>query len=153
MNDRFRLQQLIKSKDYESAKILKESIEAREEEETLDFQAKFIAQLEKRKEMLYKRQRSEYEALKARLEKVINSKLKQRMVEYEKLLQRTQNLQNELIVKQSLQISKMQVLNSKLMAKHSLNLNQLDDRNFGGVMRGTVDQDHVARRSRQLFES
>jgi hypothetical protein len=143
LNDKFRLQQLIKNKDYEKAKILKESIEVREDDETREFQNKFIAQLEKKKEILYKRQKSEYEALKARLEKVINSRLKQRMVEYEKLLQRIQNLQNELIVKQSLQFSKMQVLNSKLMAKYSLNLNQLDDRNFGGIIRQSVGQNNV----------
>jgi len=147
LNDKFRLQQLIKNKEYEKAKILKESIEMREEEETREFQSKFISQLEKKKEILYKRQKSEYEALKARLEKVINSRLKQRMVEYEKLLQRIQNLQNELIVKQSLQFSKMQVLNSKLLAKYSLNLNQLEDKNFGRLTRHPIRQDYFTRRS------
>ncbi len=130
---------------------MKESIEGREEEETREFQNKFISQLEKKKEILYKRQKSEYEALKARLEKVINSRLKQRMIEYEKLLQRIQNLQNELIVKQSLQFSKMQVMNSKLLAKYSLNLNQLEDRNLGKITRPSVCQNHFARGSGKLL--
>ncbi len=137
LNDRFRLTQLIKNKKYEDAKILKESIETREENEGREWQRKFFVQIEKKREILFKRQKSEYDALKSRLEKAINIKLKQRMLEYEKLLQRIQNLQNELIVKQSLQFSKMQVYNSKILAKYSLNLSQLDDRLMGLLIRNT----------------
>ena len=114
---------------------MKDDIERREEEENYEWQRKFNAQLEKRKELLYKRQRNEYEALKARLEKSINAKLKQRMNEYEKLLQRIQNLQNELIIKQSLQFAKIQTVNSKLLAKYSLNLNDLEERICSGLTR------------------
>jgi hypothetical protein len=128
LNDRYRLTQLIKNKKFTEAKKLKEDIQQREEEETYEWQRKFYVQLEKRKELLYKRQRTEYETLKARLEKSINSKLKQRMNEYEKLLQRIQNLQNELIIKQSLQFSKIQSANAKLLAKYSLNLRDLEER-------------------------
>jgi hypothetical protein len=135
INDRYRLTQLIKHKKLTEAKELKEDIEQREEEESYEWQRKFFVQLEKRKELLYKRQRSEYEALKARLEKSINAKLKQRMNEYEKLLQRIQNLQNELIIKQSLQFSKIQSANAKLLAKYSLNLHELEERIYSGLTR------------------
>ncbi len=135
INDRYRLNQLVRAKKYVDAKELKEDVERREEEEEYEWQRKFYGQLEKRKELLYKRQRNEYEALKARLEKSINAKLKQRMIEYEKLLQRIQNLQNELIIKQSLQFSKIQNLNAKLLAKFSLNLNDLQDKVFSKIIR------------------
>jgi len=128
LNDRYRLTQLIKNKKFTEAKEMKEDIERREEEENFEWQRKFYVQLEKRKELLYKRQKNEYETLKARLEKSINAKLKQRMNEYEKLLQRIQNLQNELIIKQSLQFAKIQTTNAKLLAKYSLNLHDLEER-------------------------
>ena len=128
LNDKFRLQHLVKGKRYAAAKVIKETIERKEEEEDEEWQRRFYTQLEKRKELLYKKQRNEYEALKTRLEKSINAKLKQRMNEYEKLLQRIQNLQNELIIKQSLQFSKIQATNAKLLAKYSLNLGELEEK-------------------------
>jgi len=91
--------------------------------------------LEKRKELLLKKQRNEYEALKTRLEKSINSKLKQRMAEYEKLLQRIQNLQNELIIKQSLEFAKIQASNAKILAKYSLNINNMQEKFIGEFIR------------------
>lgn len=137
MDDRFKLKQLIKQKNYTSAKYLKENIEKRQEEEEITWQEKFIEQLEKRKELLLKKQKNEYEALKTRLEKSINSKLKQRMAEYEKLLQRIQNLQNELITKQSLEFAKIQATNSKLLAKYSLNLSDMQEKFIGKLIRSS----------------
>mgnify|MGYP000591376130 CR=1 FL=1 len=45
---------------------------------------KFREKLARKKELLLKKQKNEYEALKTRLERSINTKLKQRMIEYEK---------------------------------------------------------------------
>lgn len=135
LNDKYKLKQLIKQKNYTSAKYLKENIQERQEEEDIAWQEKFIGQLEKRKELLMKKQKCEYEALKTRLEKSINTKLKQRMAEYEKLLQRIQNLQNELIIKQSLEFSKIQATNAKLLAKYSVNLNAMQEKFIGRLKR------------------
>ena len=135
LDDKYKLKQLIKQKNYTSAKYLKENIEKRQEEEEIAWQDKFIEQLEKRKELLIKKQKCEYEALKTRLEKSINSKLKQRMAEYEKLLQRIQNLQNELIIRQSLEFSKIQATNAKLLSKYSLNLNDMQEKFIGKLKR------------------
>lgn len=135
LDDKFKLSQLIKQKNYTSAKYLKENIEKRQEEEEIAWQERFIGQLEKRKELLFKKQKNEYEALKTRLEKSINSKLKQRMAEYEKLLQRIQNLQNELIIKQSLEFSKIQATNAKILAKYALNLNDMQEKFIGKLKR------------------
>lgn len=144
LDDKFKLKQLIKQKNYASAKYLKENIEKRQEEEETAWQEKFIDQLERRKELLLKKQKNEYEALKTRLEKSINSKLKQRMAEYEKLLQRIQNLQNELIIKQSLEFAKIQATNSKLLAKYSLNLNDMQEKFIGELIRQSY---HCPKRS------
>lgn len=135
LDDKFKLKQLIKQKNYTSARYLKENVEKRQEEEEIAWQERFIEQLEKRKELLLKKQKNEYEALKTRLEKSINSKLKQRMAEYEKLLQRIQNLQNELIIKQSLEFAKIQATNAKLLAKYSLNLNEMQEKFIGKLKR------------------
>lgn len=97
-------------------------MQAKEEE---DWERRFMAQREKMKEVLRKRQSNEYEALKTRLEKSINTKLKMRMNDYDKLLQRIQNLQNELITKQTLQFSKIQSANAKILSKFDLNLSEL----------------------------
>ena len=43
------------------------------------------------------------------------------------MIQKIQNLQNELILKQNLQFSKIQAVNSKLLAKYSLNINSILD--------------------------
>lgn len=135
LDDKFKLNQLIKQKNYTSAKYLKNNIEKRIEEEEILWQDRFIDQLEKRKELLMKKQKNEYEALKTRLEKPINSKLKERMIEYEKLLQRIQNLQNELIIKQGLEFSKIQATNAKLLAKYCLNLNDIQEKFIGEFIR------------------
>jgi len=97
-------------------------LQAKEDEE---WERKFILQREKQKDLLAKKQRNEYEALKTRLEKSINTKLKMRMNDYDKLLQRIQNLQNELITKQTLQFSKIQSANAKILSKYDLNLSEL----------------------------
>jgi hypothetical protein len=135
LNDIYRLKQLIKQKNYTSAKYLKENITERKVEEEMKWQEKFVEQLEKRKDLLLKKQKNEYEALKTRLEKAINSKLKQRMTEYEKLLQRIQNLQNELMIKQSLEFSKIQTTNAKILAKYSVDFKEIQEKFIGKLNR------------------
>ena len=140
IDNNFKFDQLIKNKKYQTAKILKEKIENRQEKETLEWERKFMEQREKQKELLTKKQRNEYEALKTRLEKSINTKLKMRMNDYDKLLQRIQNLQNELITKQTLQFSKIQSANAKILSKYDLNLNELgtsgEGKDFEGLENG-----------------
>ena len=125
LDNNFKLEQLIRNKKYQTAKLLKEKIDLMQEAELEEWERKFHAQREKQKELLLKKQKNEYEALKTRLEKSINSKLKMRMNDYDKLLQRIQNLQNELITKQTLQFSKIQSANAKILSKYDLNLNEL----------------------------
>lgn len=125
LNNNFKLEQLIKNKKYQTGMLLKEKIETMQERENFEWERKFLAQREKQRDLLLKKQKNEYEALKTRLEKSINTKLKMRMNDYDKLLQRIQNLQNELITKQSLQFSKIQSANAKILSKYDLNLNDL----------------------------
>ena len=75
-----------------------------------------------------KKHMSEYEAVKARLEKSINAKLKQRMTEYEQLLLRIQNCHNDMMNKQSVQFGKIQSVHAKLLTKHSLNIDDIANR-------------------------
>ena len=107
LNDKYRLRHLIKNKQYQLAKQLKANLDARYRQQDEVFKLKFKEQLEKKKNLLYKKQQNEYEALKTRLEKNINTRLSERMKEYEQLLQRMQNLQNELMIKQSVIFSKI----------------------------------------------
>ena len=65
---------------------MKEDIMMKEMSEIDVWEVKFRDKLAKKKELLLKKQKNEYEALKTRLEKSINTKLKQRMNEYEKYL-------------------------------------------------------------------
>ena len=126
LDNNFKLEQLIRNKKYQTAKVLKEKIELKQEREVVEWERKFGEQREKQKDLLVKKQKNEYEALKTRLEKSINTKLKMRMNDYDKLLQRIQNLQNELITKQTLQFSKIQSANAKILSKYDLNLNELN---------------------------
>lgn len=128
LNEKYKLKQLVKAKKFEEARELKMNIGIREEKETKDWINKFQQQLQKRKELLATQHKNEYQALKTRLEKTINQKLMQRTDEYEKLLQRIQNLQNEMNIKQTLQFAKIQATNSKLLAKYSLNLAELEEK-------------------------
>lgn len=50
------------------------------------------------------------------------------MTEYEKLLQRIQNMQNELIINQNRDFSRVQAINAKILAKYSLNLIDLEQK-------------------------
>lgn len=125
LNNQFKLDQLIRNKKYQTGKLLKEKNDFMQDRENLEWERKFFFQREKQKELLLKKQKNEYEALKTRLEKSINTKLKMRMNDYDKLLQRIQNLQNELITKQSLQFSKIQSANAKILSKYDLNLSEL----------------------------
>lgn len=128
LDKKFKLKQMIKNKNFEAARELKEQIAIREEKEREEWINKFQKQLVKRKDLLAVQHKNEYKALKTRLEKTINSKLKQRMIEYEKLLQRIQNLQNEMTLQQALKFAKIQSTNAKLLAKYSLNLADLEER-------------------------
>lgn len=130
LNNKVKLLNLIKGKRYGVAKVMKEDIIKKEEDERDTWEKKFRQKLKKKKELLLKKQKNEYEALKTRLEKSINTKLKQRMSEYEKLLQRIQNMQNELIIKQNREFSREQAINAKILAKYSLNLVDLEQRAF-----------------------
>ena len=127
LDNNFKLEQLIKNKKYQTAKLLKDKIGLMQEQESEEWGRKFYNQREKQKELLLKKQKNEYEALKTRLEKSINSKLKMRMNDYDKLLQRIQNLQNELITKQTLQFSKIQSANAKILSKYDLTLSELNN--------------------------
>jgi len=144
LNSQFKFDQLIKNKKYQTAKLLKEKMDAMTEREIEEWELKFLAQREKQKELLRKKQTNEYEALKTRLEKSINTKLKMRMNDYDKLLQRIQNLQNELITKQTLQFSRIQSANAKILSKYDLNLSELanigitKDYSIGDIQGGRV---------------
>lgn len=120
LDKKFKLEQLIKNKKYGLAKVMKEKTELLEEKERQNWETRFFSQKEKQREILSKKQRNEYEALKTRLEKSINSKLKLRMNDYDKLLQRVQNLQNQLMAKQSLTFAKISSTNSKILAKYAM---------------------------------
>lgn len=95
LNDKVKLQHLIKGKRYGVAKILKEDIAEKESAERASWETKFRQKLTKKEDLLKKKQCNELEALKLRLQKSIHTKLKQRVTEYEKLLLRVQNMQNE----------------------------------------------------------
>jgi hypothetical protein len=84
LNKKVQLKHLIKGKRYGQARDLKTEIEDKEEDEKEVWGDKFREKLARKKELLLKKQKNEYEALKTRLERSINSKLKQRMIEYEK---------------------------------------------------------------------
>lgn len=75
-----------------------------------------------------KKQKTEEESVHARLEKNINAKLKQRMVEYEKLLLKIQNYHNEMLNKQSREFGRIQTVHAKLLAKYGLNIGDVTER-------------------------
>lgn len=127
LDKKFKFDQLLKNKRYATGKILKETIELMEEREIEDWERRFFLQKDKQRDLLSRKQKTEYDALKTRLEKSINSKLKLRMNEYDKLLQRVQNLQNELMTKQSLHFAKISVANSKLLSKYAVTSYEICD--------------------------
>lgn len=63
---------------------LKSEIEEMEAREKENWELKFREMLAKKHELLLLKQKNEFEAMKTRLEKSINSKLKQRMKAYDK---------------------------------------------------------------------
>ena len=69
LDNNFKLEQLMKNKKYQTAKLLKEKIDNMQEVENEEWERKFYMQREKQKELLMKKQKNEYEALKTRLEK------------------------------------------------------------------------------------
>ena len=135
IDKRFKFEQLLKNKKYSAAKILKEKIEQLEYFEQEEWQKRFINQKDKQRELLARKQKNESEALKTRLEKSINAKLKARMLEYDKLLQRIQNLQNELMTRQSLNLAKITNSSAKLLSKYIVSENHLYESMEGKVKR------------------
>lgn len=126
LNEKFKLKKLVKSRNYEEAKIIQKLIQKRSEEETEEWKFKFFNFIEKKREKLLKNQTSEYEGLKSRIERSINSKLKEKTKSQEKLMLLIQNMENELNNKQNIEFTKLQAINSKILTKHSLNWNNLD---------------------------
>lgn len=102
-----------------------------ENEERSEWNKMYREKLMNKHNLLVLKQKNEIEAMKTRLEKSINSKLKQRMKAYDKLLQSIENTQNQVINKQNRQFSKIQSINAKVLAKNSLNLVDLEQKIFG----------------------
>jgi uncharacterized membrane protein YgcG len=128
LNKKYKLKFLVKAKKYSQAKELQEDIKQQEKAETEIASENFLRSIDKLRENKQKKHVSEYEAVKARLEKSINSKLKQRMTEYEQLLLRIQNCHNDMMNKQSVEFGKIQSIHSKLLAKYSLNIDDIANR-------------------------
>ncbi len=150
LNQKFKLKKLIKQRNYKKAKEMKFDLDEKIQQERLQWMEKFEKKLQKRRDILSKQQNNEYEALKNRLEKSIDLKLKQKDIEFVQLKKRIQNLQNELIIKQSLQFSKIQASNSKILAKYNLNLQTLHDKfmktqDLSKFFHKTIDKSVVSR--------
>ena len=128
LNKKYKLKFLVKAKKYSQAKELQVDIKIQEKEETEIARENFLKSIDKLRENKQKKHVSEYEAVKARLEKSINSKLKQRMTEYEQLLLRIQNCHNDMMNKQSVEFGKIQSIHAKLLAKYSLNIDDIAHR-------------------------
>ena len=128
LNKKYKLKYLIKSKKYSQAKELQGDIRQQEHIETEQAHRNFLKSIDKLREGKQKKHASEYEAVKARLEKSINSKLKQRMTEYEQLLLRIQNCHNDMMNRQSVEFGKIQSIHAKLLAKYSLNIDDIANR-------------------------
>ena len=122
------MSQLIKQKNFAEAREIKEDLEKKEAEEEKEQREKYLASIDRRKHQFFKRQKTEYQNLKSKIERTVNYRLKQRVEEYEILIQKIQNIQNELIAKQSLQFSKILSQNSKILSKFGLNLKNLENR-------------------------
>ncbi len=108
-------------------------IEGMELNERTQWNEMYKEKLTNKHNLLVLKQKNEIEAMKTRLEKSINSKLKQRMKAYDKLLQSIENMQNQVINKQNRQFSKVQAVNARVLAKNSLNLVDLEQKAFGRI--------------------
>ena len=128
LDKKYKLRQLIKIKDYTEAKHLKEELLAIEEKEVQIMENNHAKAMEKLRVSKRKKQETEYEAVKSRLEKNINSKLKQRMNQYEKMLLKIQNVHNDMMNKQSIEFNRIQKIHAKLLNKYSLNINDVTER-------------------------
>lgn len=84
LNKKVQLRHLIKSKKYGAAKVLKAEIEEMERQERESWESKYREKLARREDILLHKQKNELEAMKTKLEKSINTKLKQRMKAYAK---------------------------------------------------------------------
>lgn len=69
---------------YGEAQLVKNEVEKLIEEDTKKWNAVFLEKLEKRKELLVQRQKTEYESLKVKLQKSIDEKISIRAIEYDK---------------------------------------------------------------------
>lgn len=69
---------------YGEAQLVSNEIEKQIQEDTKKWNAVFLEKLEKRKELLVQRQKTEYESLKKKLQKSIDEKISLRAAEYDK---------------------------------------------------------------------
>lgn len=141
LDKKFKLRQLIKQKKYTEAKAAQEDIRELEEKELVLMEENHLKAMEKMRAIKRKKHKAEYESVKARLEKNINAKLKQRMNEYEKLLMRIQNVHNEMSSKQAREFKKIQSVHAKLLAKYSLNINDVVSRHNLIAEEGDSEED------------
>lgn len=131
LNKQVQLRHLIKSKKYGAARILKAEIQEMEQIERESWEHKFREMLQKKHDLLLLKQKNEFEAMKTRLEKAINSKLKQRMKAYDKLLHSIENVQHQTMNRQNREFGKVQAVNARVLAKYSLNLGELEQKAMG----------------------
>ncbi|EAR82697.2 hypothetical protein TTHERM_01093630 (macronuclear) [Tetrahymena thermophila SB210] len=117
LNLRFVLENLIKCKKYGEAHEVKERLAKLEKQEEEKWVKVHEQKIEKKREQIVLKQKQEMEALQVRLENSLQEKIKIRTLELEKLLQKFQNMKNELEVKQNQELSKLQVMNNKTMSK------------------------------------
>lgn len=149
LNKKYKLKFLIKSKNYTQAKEIQQEIKLQEEKETETAFMNMYKTVEKMKDAKRKKHNNESEAVKARLEKSINSKLKQRMEEYEKLLLRIQNCHNDLMNRQSVQFGRIQSIHAKLLSKYNLNIDDFssryEDNEYHNIEQGDEqEQEYIA---------
>ena len=64
--------------------MVKNSIEKQTETDIKKWNESFAEKLEKRKELLLQRQKTEYESLKVKLQKSVDEKIKMRAIEHDK---------------------------------------------------------------------
>lgn len=143
LNKFHKLRFLVKAKNYAKARELQEDIRRQEEKEVDRAEKRLNQRILKMREKKRKKHSDEYNFIKARLEKSINTKLKQRMVEYEKLLLRIQNCHNDMTTRQSIEFGKIQSIHSKLLLKYSLSLDNLSENNdlFDYPMNETIQEE------------
>jgi len=114
LNMRHLLEKLIQAKRYSEAEAISKKLENLEKKETEKWEIQFREKFIKKKQLLYNRQKIELSALQEKLQNSFQEKLRMRSSELRKLLHRFQNMKNELELKQSHEISKLNLLNEKV---------------------------------------